>query len=197
MGRDDYERVEIESAAELRAWLAENHRRDESIWLVRYKKSGGDKHVSWSQVVDEVLCYGWIDGQTRKLDAHRTMNLLSPRRPGSHWSKINKDKVEALIAEGRMTEHGLARIEAAKADGSWTLLDDAEALVVPDDLAAALGKNPKARAGWDAFPDSSKKPILFWITSAKRDTTREKRVRETARLAAKGLRANFPEAKGK
>jgi uncharacterized protein YdeI (YjbR/CyaY-like superfamily) len=190
----DYERLQIESRAELRAWLEANHARKENIWLVRFKKHVPHKHVSWDELVEEALCFGWIDSLPRKLDDERTMLLLSPRRRGSRWSQLNKQRVEKLLAAGLMAAPGLEAIERAKADGSWGMADEADDLVVPDDLATALAENLTAEENFLAFSDSSRRVILWWIASAKRPATRQKRIAETAEMAAHNLRANFPEA---
>lgn len=190
----EFDRVQVESRAELRAWLEANHTRGESIWLVRYKKHVLDKYVAWDEVVEEALCFGWIDSLPRKLDKDRTMLLLSPRRPGSRWSQLNKQRVEKMLAAGLMAEPGLEAIERAKSDGSWDMADKADALVIPDDLAAALTKAPVAEANFLAFSDSSRRAILWWIASAKRPATRQKRIAETVEMAAHNLRVNFPEA---
>lgn len=189
---DALERVTVESAAELRRWLKANHRQSQSVWLVTYKKSAGRVHLPWPAIVDEALCFGWIDSLPRKLDSTRTMLLLSPRKPGSAWSAINKAKAETLIAAGRMTPAGLAKIDAAKKDGSWTRIDAAQALTVPADLAAALATNAAAAANFAAFSPSSRRAILEWIALAKRAETRVKRIAETARLAALNIKANHP-----
>jgi uncharacterized protein YdeI (YjbR/CyaY-like superfamily) len=158
--------------------------------LVSYKQSTGKASFTYAESVEEALCFGWIDGQTRTLDEERGMQWFAPRRPGSVWAKSNKARVERLIAEGRMTPAGLAKIEAAQADGSWTLLDSVDRLEVPDDLAAAFDAYPDARAHFDAFPRSAKHMILGWIVTAKRPETRAKRIAETARLAQDNIRAN-------
>jgi uncharacterized protein YdeI (YjbR/CyaY-like superfamily) len=190
----EFEQVQIESRAELRAWLEANHTRRESIWLVKYKVHVPEKYVTWDEVVEEALCYGWIDSRTRKLDDDRTMLLLSPRRPGSPWSRRNKDHVERLLAAGLMMPPGLAAIEQAQEDGSWTIYDDIEDLVIPDDLAVALAENQAAAAHFGAFGDSSKKRILWWIKSAKRPETRQKRIAETIELAEHNVEASSPQA---
>lgn len=191
----EFERVQVENREELRAWLEANHKREESIWLVTFKKHVTDKYILWDDVVEEAICFGWIDSLPRKLDEERTMLLLSPRRPGSPWSRINKQRVAKMIDDGLMRPPGLAVIEEAKADGSWTIYDEIEDLVIPGDLAAALAENETAAAHFDAFSDSSKKPILWWIKSAKQPATREKRIAETVRLAEHNIRANHPEAR--
>jgi len=176
--------------ADWRAWLAANHARPDGVWLITYRPGTGKATFSYEQAVEEALCFGWIDGQANKLDDERTMLWYAPRRPGSGWARTNKARVERLIADGRMTPAGLAKIEAAQADGSWTLLDSVERLEVPDDLAAEFDKYPDARAHFDAFPPSARRMALTWIATAKRPETRAKRVAETARLAQENVRVN-------
>jgi len=176
--------------ADWRAWLAANHARTAGVWLITYRPGTGKATFSYEQAVEEALCFGWIDGKANKLDGERTMLWYAPRRPGSGWARTNKARVERLIADGRMTPAGLAKIEAAQADGSWTLLDNVERLEVPDDLAAEFDKYPNARANFDAFPPSARRMALAWIATAKRLETRAKRVSETARLAQDNVRAN-------
>lgn len=173
-----------------RTWLANNHTRTRSVWLVTWKASQGKAHVPMSELVDEALCWGWIDSLPRALDDRRSMRRLSPRRPGSAWSRVNKARVEALIAAGRMQPAGYAVIEQAKADGSWAALDVVEALTVPADLLQQLASHPPARANFDKFPRSTKRAILEWIANAKRPETRLARIVETAEMAARNLRAN-------
>lgn len=182
-------RVEVADRAELRAWLARHHAQAGSIWLVTGKK-GAPGYVSYQAIVEEALCFGWIDSLPRALDETRTMHLLSPRKPGSAWSKVNKAKADMLIAAGRMAAPGLAAIERAKSDGTWSKLDAVETLVVPDDLARALAAHPPAADRFDAFPRSSRRLILEWIAQARTPATRERRIEETARLAAENIRAN-------
>jgi len=178
--------------ADWRAWLAANHSRAEGIWLVTDRTVTGKATFSYEQAVEEALCFGWIDGQA-KLDDALTTLWFAPRRAGSVWARSNKERVERLIAAGRMTSAGLAKIEAAQADGSWALLDSVDKLEVPDDLATALDKYTAARAHFDAFPRSAKHAILSWIALAKRPETRAKRIGETARLAQDNVRANQPQ----
>jgi uncharacterized protein YdeI (YjbR/CyaY-like superfamily) len=187
---DKGERVQIENRGEWRAWLEKNHDRDSGIWLVTFKKHCGDKYVRYDDIVEEALCFGWVDSVVRKLDEDRKMLWLAPRKPGSGWSRLNKERVERLIAAGLMTPPGLEKIEAAKRDGSWHALDAIEALEIPSDLEAALASYPSARGNFDAFPRSVKRGILEWIANAKRPQTRAKRVEETARLAEDNVRAN-------
>lgn len=186
----DFLRVQVEGRAEWRAWLTANHTRADSIWLVTFKKAAGKRYLPYDNIVEEALCFGWIDSLGRTLDQERTMLLLSPRKAGSGWSKVNKERIERLIAQDMMAAPGLAKIERAKADGSWWRLDQVEALIIPDDLARALASYEGATANFEAFPRSAKRGILEWIMQAKRLETRAKRIQETARLAAANRRAN-------
>ena len=189
---DSYPRIEVTSRAEWRAWLADNHESSTGIWLVTHKKSEGERYVPYDAVAEEAIAFGWIDGRRRGIDERRTELLITPRRPKSGWSRVNKRRVEELEASGLMTDAGRTVIERAKGNGSWSALDDIENLVEPDDLRAALDGLPPAREHWDAFPRSAKRAILEWIGSAKKSETRERRVTEAARLAAENIRANQP-----
>ena len=186
----DVTSVHPKTRAEWRAWLERNHASAKGAWFVYYRKGTGKPQVSVSAAVEEALCFGWIDSVQRRLDAERTMLRFSPRKPKSGWSKVNKERIARLIASGVMTPAGLEKVEAAKRDGSWSALDAVERLEIPPDLEKALAANPKAKRHFDAFPQSSRKIILTWITHAKRPDTRAKRVAETVRQAAKNLKAN-------
>ena len=175
--------------AEWRAWLEANHARPEGVWLVSWKRATGRPRVEYGEAVEEALCFGWIDAQANTLDDERSMQWFAPRKAGSGWSALNKGRIERLLAEGRMAPAGLAKLEAARADGSWTALDSVEALEVPDDLAAALAGYPDARRHFDAFPPSARKMILGWVGQAKKPETRARRIEETARLAQEDVRA--------
>ena len=185
----EHEQVEVRTRAELRKWLEQHHQTSGSIWLVTWKKHT-PHHVPWDVVVEEALCYGWIDSQPRKLDEDRSMIRLSPRKPGSGWSGINKKRVDKLLAEDLMRPAGIAAIDRAKEDGSWQALDKATTLDLPDDLQGAFANYPGARNKFDAFPPSARRAILEWIGIAKRPETRAARIEETARLAQQGERAN-------
>ena len=164
---DSLEQVEVTTRGQWRAWLKAHHTRTTGIWLVYWKKEHADKHIGIAAIVEEALCFGWIDSTARALDADRSMLHLCPRKPKSMWSKVNKERIERLVASGRMTKAGLAKIEAAKKDGSWTALDAVEALVVPTDLQRALAANKNAKKHFEAFPQGVRKQILWSIHSAK------------------------------
>ena len=184
------EQVHAETAAEWRAWLDRHHDRETGVWLVSWKSPTGRPRMAYEESVEEALAFGWVDSKANTLDDERSMLWFAPRRSGSGWSRPNKERVERLERDGRMTDAGRRVIERAKADGSWTLLDDVENLVVPDDLAAAFDAHPGSRAQWEAFPRSAKRGILEWIVQAKTAPTRDRRVTETAEAAARGERAN-------
>lgn len=187
----DHDRVEVTSRAELRDWLAANHRQTDSIWLVTYKKAAGDKYLPYDEIVEEALCFGWVDSLPRKLDETRSMLRLSPRKKGSAWSAINKLRIAKLEEAGLMTAAGRAAVASARKDDSWSFLDDVEKGVIPDDLADALAANGQAAQYFDAFPKSVKRGILEWIKQARRPQTREKRIRQTVDMAAENKRAIF------
>lgn len=194
MGLFDLQRVGVKSRAQWRRWLQANHRQTQSIWLVSYKRSS-PHYLAYADIVEEALCFGWIDSRPAKLDAERSMLLLSPRKPGSNWSKLNKDRVAALTAAGLMTPAGQAKIDQARLDGTWDALNSVEALEMPADLSAALRQIPPAETNFAAFPPSIRRGILEWISSAKSAPTRSKRIEETARLASVNVRANTPAAR--
>jgi uncharacterized protein YdeI (YjbR/CyaY-like superfamily) len=176
--------------AEWRVWLTRHHQNTDGVWLARWKKASGKVPLDYAQIVEEALCFGWIDGVTNTLDDGRQAQLLTPRRRGSGWSPSNKERVNRLVADGRMTGAGMRVIEAAKADGSWSMQDAAEALIEPPELAAALDANPAARRHWDAFPRSPRRALIWWVMSAKRPETRQRRVTTIVEEASQGRRAN-------
>ena len=176
------------SAEEWRAWLDEHHATRTGVWLVTWRRHTGRPTVDYDAAVTEALAVGWVDSLARRLDEDRTMQRYSPRRPTSGWSRPNKERVARLLEEGRMGPAGQEVIDAARANGTWSLLDDVEALVVPADLAAELERH-RARETWESFPRSVKMQILHWIVTAKRPETRRTRVAEAAEKAGRGERA--------
>ncbi len=182
--------IHPETLAEWRSWLEQNHTRTAGIWLISYKKTAGKARFDYDEAVEEALCFGWIDSKPNKLDDDRSLLWFAPRKRGTGWSKLNKERVETLIQQGRMMPAGLAKVEAAKADGSWNALDAIEALEIPPDLEQALLAFETAKPNFEAFPKSVKRSILEWIATAKKTETRARRVEETAQLAAQNRRAN-------
>jgi uncharacterized protein YdeI (YjbR/CyaY-like superfamily) len=181
---DQLETIYANDRKAWREWLEKSHRTSPGIWLVYYKVKRSKPSVRYSEAVKEALCFGWIDSKVKSLDEDRYQQVFTPRKPKSVWSKLNKQYIEELIEQGLMTEAGLEKIEAAKQDGSWNTLDASEALIVPVDLKQALAANETADRNFEAFSDSSKKNILFWIGSAKRPETRLKRIEQTVSSAA-------------
>jgi uncharacterized protein YdeI (YjbR/CyaY-like superfamily) len=189
---NEREQVHVETLAEWRAWLDANHTRDDGVWLVSWRSGSGRPRVSYDESVEEALAFGWIDSKARTIDDERAAIWMSPRKPGSGWSRSNKERIERLERDGRMADAGRRVIERAKGDGSWTVLDSVEQMVVPDDLAAAFQRTPGSREQYEAFSPSARKAILAWIATAKRPETRTRRVAEAAAAAARGERANEP-----
>ena len=181
--------VLVETREQWRAWL-EQHHDSKGAWLASWKKATGRPFVPYAETVDEALCFGWIDSRPNKLDDERAMRLFTPRNPKSPWSHINKEKVAQLSAQGLMAPAGMRMVEAAKANGSWTVYDEIEDIVTPVDLAAGLAADEAARDLFERFPESSKKAILWWIKTAKKPETRAARISETVRMAAQDRMAN-------
>lgn len=181
--------VEIEDRRDWRRWLEDNHATARGVWLVSWRPSSGRGSLAYDESIEEALCFGWIDGQAASVDEQRSSLYFAPRRARSPWSSSNKERVERLLRAGLMAAAGLAAVDRAKADGSWTILDGANSLQVPADLEAALDARPPARTNWDAFSVSARRHALGWIALAKRDETRLRRIAKTAEAAQRNERA--------
>lgn len=169
---------------EWRAWLEAHHSTEQEAWLYHFKKKAAGKSLSYEEAVEEALCFGWIDGILRGIDEQKYALRYSPRKPRSVWAESNKQRVEKLITEGRMTAAGLEKVAQAKANGEWdaaTTREDTSA--VPADLAEALSKHD-AGASFDRWPASRKKQYLHWLSSAKRAETRQKRIQAIVEMAS-------------
>ena len=171
-----------------RKWLELNHNEKEGVWLIFYKKKSPNYNLSWSESVDEALCFGWIDSTKRPIDKDTFKQYFSKRKAKSNWSKINKDKVHTLIGQGLMKEAGYKSIEIAKENGSWTILDAVEALVIPEDLKAEFTNYKGSMEYFDSLSKSAKKILLHWIFSAKRKETRHKRILEIVENASEQMK---------
>ena len=182
---EKFQQVEITSQSELREWLIQNHQQKESIWLVTYKKAIEEKYVSTSQVLDELLCFGWIDGIRRKLDENRTMQLIAPRK-AQHWSGTYTARVAKLTKANKMHTSGLKSVELAKQNGLWSFMDDVDQLIKPEDLDAALKKESDAQLFFDHINDSSKRFVLRWLKLSKTIQTRQNRIHKIVELSKKG-----------
>lgn len=182
--KEDIPTISPKSREEWRQWLLENHKSEQAVWLLAYKKSSNEATITWSVMVDEALCFGWIDGMRKSISKDSFAQFLCKRKTKSGWSKINKEKTERLIAEGLMTEAGLKSIEIAKQNGSWTLLDEVEELTIPEDLDSAFTVNAGSKEFFLSLSKSVRKMMLQWVTFAKRKETRQKRISEIAELAS-------------
>jgi uncharacterized protein YdeI (YjbR/CyaY-like superfamily) len=165
-----------ETRAALRRWLGTHQDDGAGAWLVSWKKATGRRAVPYNDLVEELLCVGWIDSTAGTLDDDRGMLWCAPRKKGSGWSRPNKERVARLDTAGLLLPRGVAVIETARADGSWAKLDEVEAGIEPDDLREALDADPLARQHWDAFPRSVKRGLLELVTQAKKPETRSRRI---------------------
>ena len=171
-----------------RKWLELNHNKKKAVWLIFYKKKSPNYNLSWSESVDEALCFGWIDSTKKTIDSEKYIQYFSKRKAKSNWSKINKDKVQILIEQELMKEEGYKSIEIAKENGSWTFLDEVEALLIPEDLKREFVNHEGSLEYFDNLSKSVKKILLYWIVSAKRKETRQKRILEIVENASRKLK---------
>src|SRR4051812_13079362 len=161
-----------------RKWLEKNHLTAPGVWLIYYKKDSGKTRVSYNDAVEEALCFGWIDTTLNPIDEKLYAQLFTPRKPKSTWAASNKTRVERLNADGLMTDAGLAAIEVAKTNGSWTSIDHVATITVPPELQTALDASKTATKNWPAYSPSCRKQFLFWLAGAKRAETRAARIKE-------------------
>jgi len=171
-----------------RKWLELNHNKKEAVWLIFYKKKSPNYNLNWSESVDEALCFGWIDSTKKTIDNEKYIQYFSRRKAKSNWSKINKEKVRILIEQELMKEEGYKSIEIAKENGSWTFLDEVEALLIPKDLKGEFENYKGSKEYFDSLSKSAKKILLYWVVSAKRKETRQKRILEVAENASENLK---------
>jgi uncharacterized protein YdeI (YjbR/CyaY-like superfamily) len=171
------------SPAAWRGWLQKNYLSKLAVWLVFYNKSSGKKTITWSEAVDVALCFGWIDSKKIKIDEETAHQFFSKRKSNSTWSKINKQKIQQLIESGLMTEAGLQAVETAKKNGSWTMLDEVEEFLIPEDLETEFKTRPHAKDFFLSLSKSVRKLILQWLVFARRPETRQKRITEIVERA--------------
>ncbi|GAB5452928.1 MAG: YdeI/OmpD-associated family protein [Halioglobus sp.] len=168
--------VAFKAPKDLSKWLKANHAGETELWVKIFKKGSGVPSVTWSEVVIEVLCWGWIDGVKKSLDEHSYLQRITPRKARSNWSQKNTEHVERLIAEGRMQAPGLAHVDAAKADGRWeNAYAPASQMKVPADFLTALEKKPKVKQFYETLNKSNRYAIAYGLESAKRPETRQRR----------------------
>jgi uncharacterized protein YdeI (YjbR/CyaY-like superfamily) len=179
--------ISFASSEEWRKWIEENHTKSNGVWLRLFKKDSDEKTVTYAEAVEEALCYGWIDGQKNKYDAESYIQKFTPRRPKSIWSKINTEKAERLIQEGKMAKAGMQQVELAKADGRWQqAYDSPENMKMPEDFLQQLSKNKKAKAFFDGLNKANLYAIAWRLQTAKKPETRDKRMKEILVMMSEG-----------
>lgn len=184
----DFPIFHAESRESWRAWLAANHDQVRGVWLCSWRSEIGPR-CPYPDAVEEAICFGWIDSTATVLDDRRALQMMTPRKAKSSWTRLNRQRAADMEAAGLMTDAGRRAIAVAQGNGWWTKLDTVEDLIEPDDLAAALDAEAAARASWDGFPASPRKQMLFWIISAERPETRAQRIAQVVADAAAGRRA--------
>jgi uncharacterized protein YdeI (YjbR/CyaY-like superfamily) len=185
---DTYREFYPKTRKEWRQWLRVNGEKEQRVWLVYYNKESNQPTIGYEEAVEEALCFGWIDSTMRKRDEESRVQLFARRKPRGTWSRTNKARIEKLITQKKMTRRGLAVIEEAKKNGSWTTLDSVYRMEVPEELQQALSRNKKAQTFFDSLPGSVKRGIFHWVGSAKREETKKKRVDEVIAMAKEGKR---------
>jgi uncharacterized protein YdeI (YjbR/CyaY-like superfamily) len=181
--------IAFDSQAAWEAWLAEHHATANGVWVKMAKKASGIGTVTHPEALESALCYGWIDGQRNRFDDQWFIQRFTPRRPRSKWSKINRDKAEQLIRDGRMQPAGLREIERARADGRWDAAYDApSAATVPDDLQQALDANPAAAAFFSTLNRQNQLVVIYQVDDAKRPETRARRIEKFVSMLNEGTR---------
>jgi uncharacterized protein YdeI (YjbR/CyaY-like superfamily) len=190
VSRSQVGRFEPGDRAAWRTWLSRNHTTSTGVWLIFRK--GPERQLTYNDAVEEALCFGWIDSTLNPIDKVCYMQLFTPRKRKSGWSRLNKQRVARLVAAGLMTAAGLEKIAAAKRDGSWKALDAVESLKMPEDFRAALEGNTQARYNFADFSPGAKKRYLYWINNAKRAETRARRVQDAVAMIARNVSVPHP-----
>ncbi|MEZ5219548.1 MAG: YdeI/OmpD-associated family protein [Ilumatobacteraceae bacterium] len=188
-GRFGYPIHHVETRAQWRRWLEAHHEDTRGVWLCSWRAPTNRPRCPYPEVVEEAICFGWIDSTAATLDDERGLQLITPRRPRSPWTRLNRQRAADMEAAGLMTDAGRRSIEVAQANGWWTIFDPVEDLLEPPELAAALDAEPEARQRWDEFPPSARKQMLWWVVSAMKDETRDRRITQIVDKAAIGERA--------
>lgn len=180
--------VHVTTRSQWRQWLAANHDQEkDGVWLVFHKKSTGEPSLGYEESVEEALCFGWIDSIIKRIDDDRYCRKFTPRKDDSAWSDTNKQRVEKVTREGRMTEFGQVKVDAAKDSGRWVIdLRPVISMDVPQELSEALDRNRSARDFFEKLAPTYRKHFIGWVVMAKRPETRAKRIQESVTLLAKG-----------
>ncbi len=189
MWKFNYPIYHAETRAQWRSWLEHNHNVKPGMWLCSWRSVTNQPRCPYPEAVEEAICFGWIDSTAVGLDDDRGLQLFTPRKPKSSWSRLNRQRAADMEATARMTDAGREAIERAKANGFWTISDPVEDLIEPDQLAAKLDERPEARAAWDSFPRSARKQMLWWVISAVQDETKDRRIATIVEKAVEGQRA--------
>jgi uncharacterized protein YdeI (YjbR/CyaY-like superfamily) len=172
-----------------RDWLSRHHATEAEIWLIFYKKETSKPTIAYGTAVEEALCFGWIDSIIKRIDATRYARKFTPRKDNSKWSQLNKRRANKMIKQGRMTDYGLAKIQAAKKTGLWDQDPRPQiSLDIPPEFTKALARSKKAKENFDKLAPSYRMHYIGWIQVAKRPETKKKRIRESLFLLEKGER---------
>lgn len=185
----DYPIYHAQTRADWRSWLQQGHQGGSGVWLCSWRTGTGKPRCPYAEAVEEAICFGWIDSTAVVLDEDRGLQLFTPRKPKSPWTRLNRQRAADMETAGLMTDPGREAIRRAKANGFWTISDPVEDLIEPDRLAQALDATPATRAAWDAFPPSARKQMLWWVISAVQDETKDRRIAEIVDKAVEGRRA--------
>jgi uncharacterized protein YdeI (YjbR/CyaY-like superfamily) len=188
-GKFGYPIHHVETRAQWRAWLEANHASTRGVWLCSWRASTGRPRCAYPDVVEEAICFGWIDSTVTNLDDDRGLQLITPRKPKSGWTRLNRRRAAEMEAAGLMTDAGRRAVSIAQQNGWWTIYDPVDDLIEPAELKVALDANPAARREWDRFPPSPRKMMLWWVVSAAKAETRQRRIDEIVANAAVGRRA--------
>ena len=179
-------RLFFENSKSWRNWLKENCDKEKEVWLIFYKKNSGKPTIDYESAVEEALCYGWIDSIIKRSDDEKYVRKFTPRNDNSKWSELNKKRVEYLISSKRMTKFGLTKVQVAKRNGQWDKPDRPNlTFEMPEIFQTALNQNKKAKDYFNTLPKSQQKLYLGWIVTAKRQETKDKRVKEAINLLEK------------
>lgn len=185
----DYPIYHAESRAQWRAWLELNHSRLRGVWLCSWRNHTERPRCPYPDAVEEAICFGWIDSTVGIIDDDRGVQLYTPRKAKSTWTRLNRSRVESMEAAGLMTPAGRRAVDVAKNNGWWTILDPVEDLIEPADLEKALDATPEARENWNSFPPSARKAMLWWVISAAKQETKMRRIQRIVDDAVQGKRA--------
>jgi len=181
--------IYLKTRKEWRNWLTRHHHKSKGIWLVFYKKHTGKPSLEYNDVVEESLCFGWIDSIIKKIDDEKYVRKITPRKPGSRWSELNRNRIKKLQKQGLMTEAGILAVTEAKKSGCWGQSSLPKiSFDIPKELENVLNKNNKAKTFFNQLAPSYQKQFIGWISEAKRQETKLRRIKESVDLLEQGRR---------